>query len=53
MPLCEVFSLGIVAQRLNRGFKFDPVAKTATDDAEANILLRGPEPREEWREFYA
>ena len=53
VPLCEVFSLGIVAQRLNRGFKFDPVAKTATDDAEANILLRGPEPREEWREFYA
>lgn len=53
VPLCEVFSLGIVAQRLNRGFKFDPVAKKAVGDPEANILLRGPEPRQGWEEYYS
>ena len=53
VPLCEVFSLGIVAQRLNRGFRFDPVARKAVADAEANILLRGPEPRDGWEEFYS
>ena len=52
VPLCEVFSIGIVAQRLNRGFGFDPVAKTAPHDAEAARLLQGPEPRREWGEFY-
>lgn len=51
-PLCEVFCLGIAAQRLNRGFAFDPVAKTAPHDAEANLLLRGPEPRAGWENYY-
>lgn len=53
VPLCEVFSLGMVAQRLNRGFKFDPVARRAAGDAEANLLLDGPEPRRAWAEFYS
>ncbi|MCR5751353.1 MAG: Gfo/Idh/MocA family oxidoreductase [Kiritimatiellae bacterium] len=52
VPLCEVFSIGIAAQRLNRGFEFDPAAMTAPHDEEAALLLRGPEPRRGWEEFY-
>ena len=51
-PLSEVFCLGVIAQRLNRGFKFDPVAKKAVGDAEVGILLKGPAPREGWEEYY-
>ena len=51
-PLSEVFCLGVIAQRLNRGFKFDPVAKKDVGDAEVGILLKGPAPREGWEEYY-
>ena len=53
-PLSEVFCLGCIAQRLNRGFAFDPVAKTITGDDEASALLKGSKgtPRVGWEEFY-
>ena len=51
-PLSEVFCLGVIAQRLNRGFKFDPVERKAVGDAEVSILLKGPAPREGWEEYY-
>ena len=51
-PLSEIFCLGVIAQRLNRGFKFDPIAKKAVGDAEVGILLKGPAPREGWEEYY-
>ena len=51
-PLSEVFCLGVIAQRLNRGFKFDPVSKKDVGDAEVGILLKGPAPREGWEEYY-
>jgi predicted dehydrogenase len=51
-PLSEIFCLGVIAQRLNRGFKFDPVGKKAVGDAEVGILLKGPAPREGWEEYY-
>jgi len=51
-PLSEIFCLGVIAQRLNRGFKFDPVAKKDVGDAEVGILLKGPAPREGWEEYY-
>ena len=53
-PLSEVFCLGCVAQRLNRSFKFDPVAKQVVGDETANRLLKGSEgtPRRGWEEFY-
>ena len=51
-PLSEIFCLGVIAQRLNRGFKFDPVEKKAVEDAEVSILLKGPAPREGWEEYY-
>lgn len=51
-PLSQVFCLGVIAQRLNAKLKFDPVKKKFIDNKEANELLRGPEPRREWRQFY-
>ena len=53
-PLCEVFCLGVVAQRLNRGFSFDPMSKRAIGDVEADALLKGSKgtPRRGWEEFY-
>ena len=52
-PLSEIFCLGVIAQRLNRGFKFDPVAKRAVGDAEVDALLAGPAPRKGWETYYA
>ncbi|MBR1920901.1 MAG: Gfo/Idh/MocA family oxidoreductase [Kiritimatiellae bacterium] len=51
-PLSQVFCLGVIAQRLNRGFRFDPVRKTAVGDAEVDMLLRGPAPRKGWEDYY-
>ena len=53
-PLSEVFCLGCIAQRLNRGFKFDPTTKQIVGDDEANALLKGSKgtPRKGWEEFY-
>jgi len=47
-----VFCLGVAAQRLNRGFRFDPVSKRAVGDAEVDALLDGPAPRRGWEEYY-
>ena len=53
-PLSQVFCLGCIAQRLNRSFKFDPVAKKVIGDEVAQRLLKGSEgtPRKGWEEFY-
>ena len=53
-PLSELFCLGCIAQRLNRGFKFDPETKCVIGDAEAQALLKGSKgtPRKGWEEFY-
>ena len=50
-PLSQVFTLGCIAQRLNRSLKFDPVKKEFVGDAEANALL-APAPRAGWEEYY-
>ena len=53
-PLSEVFCLGCIAQRLNRGIRFDPATKQIVGDEEANALLKGSKgtPRKGWEEFY-
>lgn len=51
-PLSQVFCLGCAAQRLNRGFSFDPVRKTVIGDDEAKFLLSGPPPRKGWEGYY-
>ena len=45
---CTMFNLGIVAERLGRGFRFDPVGLHAVDDEEADRFLY-PSMREPWR----
>lgn len=51
-PLSQVFCLGVLAQRLNRNIRFDPVTKRVVGDDIADALLRGPAPRKGWEEYY-
>lgn len=50
-PLSQLFTLGCIAQRLNRSIRFDPVKKQVVADAEANALL-APPTRSGWDEYY-
>ena len=50
--LSQVFSLGVIAQRLNTQLFFDPRTKQFTSNAFANALLAGTPPRKGWDEFY-
>lgn len=51
-PLSQVFALGVLAQRLNAKLKFDRNTKQITNNALANKLLAGPEPRKGWEQYY-
>jgi predicted dehydrogenase len=51
-PLSQVFCLGVIAQRLNARLKFDPRKGKFIGNEQANLLLKGPEPRREWSYFY-
>lgn len=51
-PLCQVFSLGVMAQRLNTQLFFDPRTKQITNNAFANAMLTQAPPRKGWEEFY-
>lgn len=51
-PLSQVFCLGVIAQRLNRSFSFDPVKKEIVNDKIANGLLVGPPPMKGWEQYY-
>lgn len=50
--LSQVFSLGVMAQRLNTQLFFDPRTKQITNNAFANAMLAGIPPRKGWEEFY-
>ena len=50
--LCQVFCLGVIAQRLNTQLFFDPRTKQFTNNAFANAMLSGMPPRKGWEEFY-
>lgn len=49
--LCQVFNLGIVAQRVGADLTFDPKTKEIIGNADAQALL-DPAPRKGWEEFY-
>jgi hypothetical protein len=49
--LTQVFTLGIIAQRLGGTLDFDPKTQKITNHAEAQALL-DPAPRAGWEEFY-
>lgn len=51
-PLTQVFMLGCIAQRLGEDLKFDAATRQITNNARANELLKGHEPRKGWEEFY-
>ena len=51
-PLSQVFTLACIAQRLNRGFTFDPSSKRIVGDSEADALLKGPPPAAGWECYY-
>jgi predicted dehydrogenase len=51
-PLCQTFSLGVIAQQLNVKVEFDRRLKQITNNEFANALLAGTPPRKGWEEFY-
>lgn len=51
-PLSQVFSLGVLAQKLNTKLLFDRESKKITNNDLANQLLSGPPPRKGWEEYY-
>jgi len=50
--MSQVFSLGVMAQRLNTRIEFDPETKTITNNAFANAMLTGIPPRSGWEQYY-
>jgi hypothetical protein len=51
-PLSQVFSLGVLAQKLNTKLVFDRETKLITNNKLANQLLVGPAPRKGWEQYY-
>jgi len=51
-PMSQVFSLGVIAQRLNTPIVFDRNTKEVTNNKFANAMLAGLPPRKGWEEFY-
>jgi len=51
-PLSQVFTLGVLSQRLKAHLKFDRESKQITNHALANQLLAGVPPRKGWEEYY-
>ncbi|MDR3060225.1 MAG: gfo/Idh/MocA family oxidoreductase, partial [Prevotella sp.] len=51
-PLSQVFSLGVMAQRLNTKFYFDSRTKQITNNKFANAMLTGIPPRKGWEDYY-
>ena len=51
-PLSQLFSLGVIAQRLNTKILFDRTTKQITNDRFANAMLTQTQPRVGWEEYY-
>jgi hypothetical protein len=51
-PLSQVFTLGVMAQRLNTKIVFDRKKKIIQNNPVANALLAGAPPRKDWEQFY-
>ena len=51
-PLSQMFSLGVIAQRLGGELEFDRKTKRITNNKVADALLEGPPPRKGWEEYY-
>lgn len=51
-PLSQVFTLGVLAQRLNTRLLFDRETRQITNNPLANALLVGERPRKGWEQYY-
>ena len=51
-PLSQVFTLGVLAQRMSTKLLFDRNTKQITNNKIANELLVGTPPRKGWEEYY-
>jgi predicted dehydrogenase len=51
-PLSQVFSLGVMAQRLNARLLFDRKTQRITNHAFADAMLTQTPPRKGWEEFF-
>ncbi len=51
-PLCQMLSLGCLAQRLGGALEFDRKTKRITNNKQADELLAGPPPRKGWEQYY-
>jgi hypothetical protein len=51
-PLSQVFTLGVMAQKLNTKLLFDRNTKQITNNKLANQLLVGAPPRKGWEQYY-
>ena len=51
-PLSQVFTLGVMAQRLSSKLIFDRETKQITNNKWANEMLVGTPPRKGWEEYY-
>ena len=50
--LAQLQNLGVIAQRIGTGFKFDRTTKEIIDNPFANAMLTGIPPRKGWEEYY-
>jgi predicted dehydrogenase len=50
--LSQMFSLGVIVQRLNTTIQFDRKTKQITNNAFANAMLVQSPPRQGWEEYY-
>jgi hypothetical protein len=51
-PLSQVFTLGVLAQKLNTKLEFDRDTRNITNNKLANELLVGLPPRIGWEQYY-
>lgn len=51
-PLSQVFSLGVMAQRLNTQILFDRATRRITNNRFADAMLTGAPPRRGWEQYY-
>ncbi len=50
--ISQLFALGCIAQRINRGFVFDPAKGEIVGDEYANFFLKGQPPRKGWEHYF-
>ena len=50
--ISQLFALGCIAQRVNRGFAFDPAAGKILGDDYADYFIKGIRPRKGWEGYY-